>query len=132
MIEHLVDDAIASLVAQTGLNTLVGIESDVTDLACPFCVIYSDIKGHSGEKTIHHIETKIEYHSIPGNMGTDDIIADLTSIDQLLEHPTDAQVAAASTDGLSLLVWGDVDSSHQGVGPKRIDSRTITVYAQES
>lgn len=131
MIEHYVDSAIASLLAQIpGLNVVIGMEDNDPPLEAPYCVVYSAVEAATGRHSIYELLTRIEYESISGQ---DTVTADqtvLTAIDKALTiEPTPEVMALVTTTGLSYLAWEAIGKTLQDVGDRRRNVRELKVFA---
>lgn len=131
MIEHYVDAAIASLLAQIpGLSVVVGMEDNDPPLKTPYCVVYSAVESAQGRHAIYELLTRIEYESISG---LDTVTAGdqiLTAIDRALTiEPEPDVLAMVTTTGLSYLAWESIGKTLQDVGDRRRNVREIKVFA---
>jgi hypothetical protein len=131
MIDHTVDQAIASLLATIpGLVVVVGAEDNYPVLQTPYLVVYSQIQGFSGRTPIYRLLTTIEYQTISGQDMVSDVENVMSQVDALIgpggDHSATPGVNAA---GLRYLSWESIDRGLQDVGDRRKNIRELLVYA---
>jgi hypothetical protein len=88
MIEHLVDNVIATLLGSiSGLKVVVGMQDNLPALETPYCVVYSSVQSVQGRIPIYELLTTVEYESISGQDMVSDVDTAITAIDAALLTP---------------------------------------------
>jgi hypothetical protein len=131
MIDHTVDQAIASLLATIpGLVIVVGMEDNYPVLQTPYLVIYSQIQGFSGRAPIYRLLTTIEYQTISGQDMVANVENVMAQVDALIGPGGDhSATPGVNTVGLRYLAWESIDRGMQEVGDRRKNIRELLVHA---
>jgi len=131
MIDHIVDLAIASLLATIpGLKVVVGMGDNYPILETPYLAVYSQIQGFSGRTPIYHLLTTIEYQTISGQDMVSDVETVMSQVDALIGPGGDhSATPGVSTVGLRYLGWESIDRGLQEPGDRRKNIRELLVRA---
>jgi hypothetical protein len=131
MIDHTVDQAIASLLATiSGLKVVVGMADNYPVLETPYLAVYSQIQGFSGRIPIYELLTTIEYQTISGQDMVSDVENVMSQIDALIGPGGDRSATpGVNTAGLRYLAWESIDRGIQEPGDRRKNIRELLVRA---